>query len=98
MVVHILEVPALLGAVALDVAAAQHLEDFALWRDELADAEEIALQEEELGERRAQRLAVRVLEDEPFEDVGPLAVIVDDREVPIDARVEERVQEHADVR
>src|SRR5207247_6191230 len=62
VVVHVLEVAPLLRSVALDVATAQHLEDLALRGNELAHTEEIALQEKEVRERRAQRVALDVLE------------------------------------
>src|SRR5207244_6856031 len=98
VVVDVLAVRAVSGLVQLaNVAAYEDLEHVTLGRDGLPQLQEIALDEEQLAERGVRAMEVRAgfLGNELLEQLDPLAELVDDLEILIHHRVEERVQEQA---
>src|SRR5256712_11852117 len=58
--------------------------------------QKVVLQEEELSERSSRVPVVApILGDELLEKLAAFAEVIDDREVPVDHRVEQRVEEQA---
>ena len=68
--------------------------DLALRRDDLADREQVALQAEELADRRV-RVALVAVDHHRLDQLDPIAEPIEDVEVAVDDRVEDRVQQKA---
>src|SRR5439155_8943502 len=95
VVVEILEVRATsrLAEIA-DVAADERGRDVAFGRDDPADREQVALEPEELADRGV-RVARVAVDDHRLDEFDAVTEPVEDVEVGVDDRVEDRVQQQA---